>query len=249
MNEPRDKLLLLAHPRSGSSNVYEILQMHPALRICDEPFNEDRVSWGEAYENYRDRLTDWASLEAVLAEIFESFNGLKLLSYQLPERWVVRLVQRREFRTIFLRRRNVLRAVVSALIAEQTKLWHRWDTDRPVESHYGSLRPLDPAEVRTRVRDLADEMDRLDAVVEQRSDGRTLSLLYEDLFFATPARQERMLADLWSFCEVDALTDPRIDYFLRPQQSKLNSPETYDMLPNAAEIEEKCGSDAHGHLF
>ena len=52
-----EKLLLLAHPRSGSSNLYEILQMHPALEICDEPFNENFPSWSTGNKNYRELST------------------------------------------------------------------------------------------------------------------------------------------------------------------------------------------------
>lgn len=244
-----EKLLLLSHPRSGSSNLYEVLAMHPALRICNEPFNEDRVSWGPGYRDYCARLGDWTSLETVLDEIFRSFDGLKLQSYQLPARWVVQLVGRPDFRTLFIRRRNVLQAVVSVLIAEQTQLWHRWDTDRPIESYYRDLRPLDCAEVRTRVRDLAEEVERLEAVVEQRAEGRTHSLLYEDLFFSEPAQTRRMVEDIWSFCGVEPIAFDRIDYFLRPERSKLNSSDTYRLLPNALEIEDECGSDATGHLF
>jgi hypothetical protein len=114
-----ERLLLLAHPRSGSSNLYEILQMHPALKICMEPLNENFMRWAPGNKNYRELVHDWASLEAVLDEIFTDFNGLKLLSYQLPEEWVRRLIGRRDFRVLFIRRINVLQAVVSVLIAEQ----------------------------------------------------------------------------------------------------------------------------------
>jgi uncharacterized small protein (DUF1192 family) len=243
-----EKLLLLAHPRSGSSNVYEILQLHPTLEICNEPFNADRASWGPGYRSYSDRVPDRAALEAVLDELFQRFNGLKLLSYQLPEEWVERLIHRPDFRVLFVRRRNLLQAVVSGLIAEQTGLWHRWDTNRPVESHYAGLEPLEVADVRTRVRELADEIQRLEAAIDRRSDGRAHSLLYEELFFAEPAEQGRTIRALWSFLGVDPIDSDRIDYFLRPERSKLNSQATYRLLPNADDVERACGSDATGHL-
>jgi hypothetical protein len=229
--------------------VYEILSLHPALRICDEPFNENRTSWGPEYEDYSGRVHDRASLEVLLGEIFRSFNGLKLLSYQLPEAWVADLIGRPDFRVLFVRRRNVLQAVVSGLIAEQTQLWHRWDTNRPIESFYTDLEPLDVAEVRTRVRELAQELDRLEIAAEGRTDGRAQRLVYEDLFFATPAAQSSALERLWAFLGLDAIWSDRIDYFLRPERSKLNSPATYRLLPNADEIERDCGADTTGHLL
>jgi LPS sulfotransferase NodH len=246
---PGEKLLLLAHPRSGSSNLHEILQLHPELEICNEPFNEDRTSWGLQYTNYCERVHDWASLETVLDEIFVTCNGLKLLSYQLPEEWVIRLIGRPDFRVIFVRRRNVLQAVVSVLIAEQTQLWHRWDTSHPIESYYAELEPLDVADVRARVHGLAGELQRLEKAIERQGDGRTRSLVYEDLFFADPAEQIRAMRALWSFLGLNPVSSDRIDYFLRPERSKLNSPATYRLLPNADEIERECGFDATGHLL
>jgi hypothetical protein len=246
---PDEKLILLAHPRSGSSNLYEILQLHPALEICDEPFNASRTSWGPEYESYCELVRDRASLEAVLDEIFRKYNGLKLLSYQLPEEWVDDLIGRPDFRVIFVRRRNVLRSVVSGLIAEQTELWHRWDTDRPIESFYAGLEPLEVADVRSRVSELAQALDRLEVEIAARTDGRAHSLVYEELFFAPRAEQSRAMEHLWTFLGLDTIRSDRIDYFLRPERSKLNSPATYRLLPNADEIERECGADITGHLF
>lgn len=56
------------------------------------------------------------------------------------------MIGQSEFRTLFIRRRNVLHAVVSVLISEQTQLWHRWDTNRAIESYYAELKPLDIAD-------------------------------------------------------------------------------------------------------
>jgi hypothetical protein len=214
-----------------------------------EPFNENFPRWAPGNKDYREPVHDLGSLEAVLDEIFEEFNGLKLLSYQLPEEWVGRLIGRQDFRVLFVRRLNVLEAVVSVLIAEQTGLWHRWDMNRPHGTYYGDLRPLDIAEVRTRVHELAQHLRRLETVIEQRRDGRANKIVYEELFFAEPAKQSRAIEALWRFLELDPITSDRIDYFLRPERSKLNSSATYRLLPNADAIEEECGDDATGHLF
>jgi hypothetical protein len=48
---------------------------------------------------------------------------------------------------------------------------------------------------------------------------------------------------------LNPVSSDRIDYFLRPERSKLNSPATYRLLPNADEIERECGFDATGHLL
>jgi hypothetical protein len=35
------RLLVVAHPRSGSNSLVEILDCHPELTLLDEPFNEN----------------------------------------------------------------------------------------------------------------------------------------------------------------------------------------------------------------
>ncbi len=45
-----DKVLLFAHPRSGSSSLFQILDLHPKLRILEEPFNENYANLPNARE-------------------------------------------------------------------------------------------------------------------------------------------------------------------------------------------------------
>lgn len=243
------RVLLLAHPRSGSSNLYEILQIHSELNTCDEPFNEDRTAWSADNKDYCKLVRDWASLKAVLDEIFTQFNGLKLLSYQLPEAWVERLVGRPDFRVLFVRRKNVLQAVVSNMVAEQTGLWHRWDTCRPPETFYTDLQPLDLGELRTRLDEMAQHLRHLETIIDRRRDRRIHKIVYEEFFFADPVQQRTAIDTLWAFLELDPITSGQIDYFLRPERSRLNSATTYRQLPNADQIESTCGDDETGHLF
>ncbi len=64
------KLIFLAHPRSGSSSLYQILQLHPELNILEEPFNEGFADWTLDGRNNLEKLVDIPALEEVLAEIF-----------------------------------------------------------------------------------------------------------------------------------------------------------------------------------
>ncbi|UCC64116.1 MAG: hypothetical protein JSV36_03395 [Anaerolineae bacterium] len=43
--KPGKRVLLFGHPRLGSSNIYPIVLLHPALDILEEPFNEGFLSW------------------------------------------------------------------------------------------------------------------------------------------------------------------------------------------------------------
>ncbi len=78
---------------------------------------------------------------------------------------------------------------------------------------------------------------------DRTTNGRTHRLVYEELFFAEPAEQNRASGALRSFFGIDTVTSDRTDSFVRPERSKLNSPATYRLLPNADEIEHVYRSD------
>jgi hypothetical protein len=59
-----------------------------------------------------------------------------LHTYQLDSKLLARLLLRQDLYIAFLRRRNLLEAVVSNLIAEQTRLSSVWDRDRDLEAYY-----------------------------------------------------------------------------------------------------------------
>lgn|SRR5512139_3304724 len=75
------RLIFLAHPRSGSSSLYEILQSHPDLDILEEPFNENFTRWDTGSKNYLEFVHDIPSLDAHVVEIFTKHNGIKILDY------------------------------------------------------------------------------------------------------------------------------------------------------------------------
>src|SRR5216117_3484918 len=114
------RLIFFAHPRSGSSSLYQILQLHPDLNTLEEPLNENFKRWNSNNKNYRELIHNIPSLDVQVAEIFTTYNGIKMLDYQLPDDLTVHLLQRLDCKVIFLRRRNLLQSVVSMLIAEQT---------------------------------------------------------------------------------------------------------------------------------
>jgi hypothetical protein len=247
-----ERLILLAWPRSGSSSLWEILRAHPDLELLpDEPFNEGFADWSPGNPDYLARIHDIESLDTVLAELFECYRGIKVLSYQLDEELLRHLILRPGLRIIFISRRNLLQTAVSDRIAKQTKLWNRWDAnpEQPLEQYYDSLEPLDLDDLRSYVRELAPHLHWIECVLNLRKDGHTLQLRYEDLYFATPEAQRARLSAVWSFLELTPLSAPEVDYYLDPQTAKLGGRETYGRLPNAAVIDAALGADETGWLF
>jgi LPS sulfotransferase NodH len=246
---PNVCLLLFAHPRSGSTSLYQILQLNSELNIIEEPFNENYTKWNSSNTDYRARVHDIPSLDEQVREIFTAHNGIKMLDYQLPDSLVVHLLQHPDYKIIFLRRRNILQAVVSVLIATQTALWKKWEMTKPLAEYYRDLQPLDVQDVRQRVRELKDHLDFFETVIDVRPEDTVIKLVYEDLYFAEIARQHQQIDSIWNLLGVAPLEPEQYEYYLRPECAKMNSEATYAFLPNAREIDECCGNDLTGWLF
>lgn len=246
---PKVRLILFAHPRSGSSSLYQILQLHPELNILEEPFNENFTRWNANNKNYRELIHDIPSLDAQLEEIFTTYNGVKVLDYQLPDELAVHMLQRHDIKIIFLRRRNILQSVVSVLIAEQTHLWKKWDMTKPLDEYYRNLQPLDIHDIQRRVTELKHHLDFFESVIDARSDHAAIKLIYEDLYFSPAAQRDQQIVAIWNLLAIEPLEWERIQYYLRPEAIKINSPATYALLPNVHDIQRSCGNNATGWLY
>lgn len=243
------RIILFAHPRSGSSSLYQILQLHPALNILEEPFNENFTRWSDQNPDYRSRVHDVPSLDAVLAEVFAAFNGVKVLNYQLAPDLAKHLLYHPDCCVIFLRRRNLLQAIVSVLIAHQTNLWKKWEMTRPLESYYHDLQPLDIEDVRERVAGMKASLDTCETMLDARPDGAVMKLVYEELYYAPSDRRTTTIDALWTWLGLERLDLSVYQRFIRPEDARINSVDTYALLPNAEEINRVCGSDDTGWLL
>lgn len=247
--KPNLRIVFFAHPRSGSSSLYQILQLHPELHILEEPFNENFTLWNPHQKNYRDLIHDIPSLDAQLADIFATYNGIKVLDYQLPDNLAIHLLERRGCKIIFLRRKNLLQSVVSVLIAEQTQLWKKWEMTKPLEDYYCNLHPLDVREIQQRVIELKQRLDFFESVINTLPDDKTIKLTYEDLYFSPPAQRDVQIAAIWNFLRITPLESEQLQYYLQPEAVKINSAATYALVPNAHDIQRSCGNDVTGWLY
>ena len=242
------KLVIVAHPRSGSTSLAEILDCHPELTLLDEPFNEDFSSWLPANPDYRALVTDVTSLDRVVDGILADYSGFKVHSYQLDPELLAHLLSRRDLHVMFLRRRNLLEAAVSGLIAEQTGLWAAWDRDRALEDYYTGLAPISVQDVRDKLRQIRENLAEVTAILSTRSDGRVLELCYEDLFLGERSTRRRLVESLWSHLGLPPCENPRVGRFLDNASFRMGKPATYGRLPNLAELEATLGNDQTGHI-
>jgi len=229
--------------------VVEILDCHPALTLLmDEPFNEDFSSWLPANPDYLSQIVGVTSLDRVVDGILAEYSGFKVHSYQLEPELLAHLLCRRDLYIVFLRRRNLLEAAVSGLIAEQTGLWAAGDRDRPLEDYYTGLGPLPAEDVRDKLRQIRENLVEVAAILRTRSDGRVLELCYEDLFLAGRSTRWRLAGSLWAHLGLPPCDNPRVGRLLEDASFRMGKPATYGRLPGLAQIEATFGNDENGHI-
>jgi LPS sulfotransferase NodH len=243
------RIVVAAHARSGSNTLVEVLDATPGVTILNEPFNERFPEWAPDATTYLDRVHDTSSLDAVMDEIFAAYTGIKLLHYQLAVPLRTSLLLRPDVHVVTLRRRNLLEAAVSQMIAMQTDYWKREVATGPIDDRYRGLEPVPLESVVEMMSWFERDVVEAAAIVEQRTDGRVLELVYEDLHLAPPPEQDRVLDRLWSFLGVEPPDDAtRIRRVLDPGEVQQAGSSTYGQLPNLREIEAELGSDERGHL-
>ena len=108
-----DNFLILAHARSGSTNLCNIFQNQGISIIC-EPYNAHR---GIDYLDYWGKNGFEESFDFILQE----YDGVKhLYSFTTCEQTAY---MKSKCRTIFLYRRNLLDAAISLELAFKTDVW------------------------------------------------------------------------------------------------------------------------------
>ena len=148
------KLVIFAHARSGSSSLYKILQLHPALNIAHD-----------------------------LVDTYQNLAPLPI--HELEE------------------------------IVE-------WDYE---------------------------SMTMYGQVVDRRPKGSCVKLWYKELYTPDVEANKRVLQPVFDMLDLEMPETVELDRLLDPAITKLNSEETYRLVPNADEINEKLGSDKTGWLF
>lgn len=255
---PVARFLLFAHSRTGSTTLQRILESHPDVRMLGEPFNPmiPKNNPGGRY-NYLYESDDESTLQRCLDSMFHYYTGVRHLMPGIPpegrvKRWDVerinRQILRQPVRRIVLTRRNLLQSRVSAALSLQTRVWQR-----DQGSHQRGFEPLDVDDLALRIRWLREDIEQYRSFMRENHLAFR-EIAYEDLFAPAVAEADQVarIRELFEYVgasEPDESVWRKIHDLLDPGRSKLNSAETYRLIPNADEIEAKLGGLQNGHLF
>jgi LPS sulfotransferase NodH len=243
------RLVLFAHARTGSTSLMHLLNLHPEIRMCHEPFHPSHATWYPGEENHIDVVKDESVLDAQLSKIFQRYTGIKTLSYQLPDNLYERLLSRDDMKVIFLSRRNILQAAVSGFVARQTNVWQSSDLEK---SGSRQVAPLEPVPV-DQLRETLKYYRELDSVyreiVSRKPSTSTLEIFYEDVFSGDLERNRSALLHIFRFIGLDMPQGEKVGKLLDPGQTKVTTETIYRSIPNAALIDQELGSNETGWLI
>lgn len=251
----RERFLVFCLPRTGSNTLMGVLNCHPDVRCCHEPFSTTRrdIPVHDPIVETREML------DARLERLWAEYDGIKHVF--IPSGWPFPLkstlnrdlLLRPGHRVILLHRKNLLQQFVSNEMAIQSRVFQ---AERSVyRSRIGEFRfrPIEDRRLGRRLRRWRDEIEWCRRELS-RSGKPTLELTYEELFAPAVSVEEKwnILDRIFGFLDRDpgaeGLDRPRIAGLIDPDRSKINSAETYRLVPGIQEIERRFG-DTYGSLF
>jgi len=250
-----DQTLIFSLPRCGSTTLMRALNHHKDIECAAEPFNSDAPRFGALGP-----VVDTASMDARLHVVWAKCNAAKHVWH--PGGWPFAkgsdlnrcLLARPDQKVILLNRRNILQRLVSNQMSMQTRLWslkHADDRRQVLGFNFQAIKKNAIKGQLKRERELIDENRR--ALV--RGKAQFLEMSYEDIYapVLTQTQRREALCRILTFMEKDTSPDAMdiaaIDRLLDPAVSKMNSRETYLLVPNIHDIERHLGSDRTGRLF
>ena len=246
MNAPR--FILFAHPRSGSTNLANLLNLHPNLSILVEPFHENFHLWSPNNPNYLEQVVDAESLDTQLDRIFETYNGIKTVNWPLPFELYAHMLSDEQRRIIFLRRQNMLKAGMSNAISKRIGVWKKQDLPSNADALYGGLGDIPVTEIIEWVQAVKKDMDRYEAILDSRPACTVKKLTYEALYEADPLQKETF-KKLFDFLGVKHFRSDEMSGLWDKGRNQMNTETTYRLVQNHREIEETGSRLGYGSLF
>lgn len=231
------KIIIYGHARTGTTITATIAAQTPFINgVNYEPFHPNN-------KRFSDAKFDKKEFKKSLDKLFNEVDIVKAIHDQIP--WCnIEMFFKQADKIIFTRRRNLLRASVSLLLAQQTKIWQRpWNNE-----YYGNnFKPINLKQLE-RVLHMFDKHTIESKKVLQRIGVNFYELYYEDFFLSgEPQKQLKLLYD---FLGIEIPKNPYIKHLNHLMNDyRINDKRTYLKIPNVYEIERKLGSDKFGWLL
>ncbi len=267
------RFIIITQGRTGGTTLQKILNIHPKINTIFEPFSPRKnigISFSRKYLNENHEIASlvpkplvpeteyyhWVHqypisvLKKVLEEIHQEFNGIKHLLYSLPYEMNQYLLRQPEYKLIVLTRQNLLQQAISFNISNQSGEWET-NQKKVIESQYV---PINVQTLKDTIAQYQQEI-KVYKVELQKMNRDFLEIHYEDIFnidLSLEVKLEKVYQILnylgFSWFEEEEQVN-RVKDLLDPKKTKLNSHQTYLLIPNILEIEKELGCEETGYLF
>ena len=260
----KKNFVIFAHARSGSVTLKLILGLHPEINIFGEPFN--RTNYESAEKNkfnpdYKrlqpdfEKIKNINTLDNFLAKVNKKYNGFKHLWYSLDEEYNQHLLKNKDYKIIFLTRKNILKSIISLRIALKTDIWSTRNTERHKKIILNN--EFDPIPIRVLKEGIKKikESRKFYRQFLKKNNLPFFEITYEELYGLEVPLDKKVekIQEIFDFLGYERVTDPKIldeiKNSLNPEKRKINDFETYLKIPNIFEIERELGSKENGYLF
>ena len=246
------KFIIFTFPRTGSSTLRKLLDLHPDISCIHEPFNKNLKHVRNLTNNkyQAEDVNNAERLHFVLGNIFKNYEGIKHLACQLKPELNEELIKYSNCKIVFLWRKNILQRLISNNISNQAQYWQT-DTGQILKKKFDSI-SID--KLRKNINNDLSDINKYRNLVEANTD-QYFELTYEDLYDLNLNEMGKLmkLNQLFDFLGVQKIRDENLIQkakdLLNPQKTKLNSELTYKLIPNIHEIEEVMGCKETGYIF
>jgi hypothetical protein len=250
--------IIFAHGRSGSNSFANILQNHPKIKILYEPFNKkwqkkDKPSLIPEIE----KIKDITSLEKYLKIVYKENQGIKHLFEQTNEEFNKHLLKNKNYKIIFLTRKNILKSIISKEIALKIKIWDTWKTPKEelkklTLNH--QFTQFSTKKLRIELYELKNNIKKYKKFLTKNKI-LFFEVIYEELYDSKKPLKEKLekIQEIFEFLGYERINDSKIIEKIKenfdPNKRKMNDFETYHSIPNILEIEKKLSNKKNGFLF
>jgi hypothetical protein len=230
-----------------------LLKCHPEISCLSEPFHPD-------HGQYLLRAKDSSTLRIALQEIWTTASGIRHVwdasGWPFPKGSDLnqQLLLNSRHKIVLLNRRNTLRRIISQHISSEARVWSVFDhSDRQKILHY-KFNPIVEEWVEYQLSCEKRNIENCRQLLLS-SGADFLQLWYEEMYRPSATAQGRIdrLNSVIEFLGYDPIKDAdslaRVDELFDGRNTKLNSAETYRLIPGIEAVERKFGSDEAGWLF
>jgi hypothetical protein len=265
------RILIFALARTASTTLMNIFNVHKSIYAISEPFNiknKDHIKGLGVKGICENEISSTSELDESLGRVFLEFNLVKHIwhpsgfpfkdqdhSYAFSDIVPINEYLLGKFDYVmFVKRRNILKRVVSLLMSQQSGLWDSYWIESIAKRKNYSYEPLKMSTIEWYIKFEQFYLNYFKQALVKKNI-KYMEITMEDLFESNLTVEERIekYFEMSEFIELPKKYNydqmNLIGEYLTSPRHIQNSMGSYKGVPNAMEIEEAFGSDETGWLF